>query len=260
MFVKSRELIHHVDVQGPTEAPVLVLLHSLGTNLHLWDSQMPTLTQQYRVLRLDMRGHGLTEVGQNAFSIEDLANDVLSIADSFGIGAFSVAGVSIGGLIAQKVADLAPERILSMVLIGTSLAPAASAFWHARAKEIRERGLDHLFEGIYSRWITPAFRDTPMAVGMLQMLYRTSPEGYAKCSEALAEFEFQPPKSTKVPALVLVGDQDLVFTPAAAQELATAREGKLVVLRDAAHIPILEKADEILEEMLNFLAETVPVA
>lgn len=258
MFVKSGKLIHHVDVQGSNESPTLVLLHSLGTNLHLWDPQISTLAKHYRLLRLDMRGHGLSEVGRDAFLIEDLAEDVLNIADYFGIGAFSVAGVSIGGLIAQNLVDRAPERIMSMVLIDTSLAPAAPSFWRARANDIRDRGLDHLVEEIFSRWVTPEFRDTPSAVGMRQMLCRTSAEGYARCAEALSQFELRQPKSAKVPALVLVGEKDIVFTPTAAQELATARRGKLVVLRDAAHIPNLEKPDDILGEILNFLAEVAP--
>ncbi|WP_237387832.1 alpha/beta fold hydrolase [Xenorhabdus sp. Sc-CR9] len=233
----------------------LVLLHSLGTNLHLWDPLISTLTRNYRVLRLDMRGHGLSEVGQDSFLMEDLAKDVLSVADYFGIDVFSVAGVSIGGLIAQYLADSVPERLLSMVLIDTYLAPAAQSIWSSIADDILNCGLDHRVQEIFSRWVTPAFRDTPSAIGMKQMLCRTSAEGYARCAEALSQIKPGQPKNKKVPVLVLVGENDIVATPTAAQEMAIARGGKLVVLRDAAHIPILEKSDEILGEMMRFLAK-----
>ncbi|PHM51299.1 alpha/beta fold hydrolase [Xenorhabdus sp. KK7.4] len=255
MFLKSGELILHVDLQGSCDAPVLVLLHSLGTNLHLWDPIVSSLTRYYRVLRLDMRGHGLSEVGQVPFLIKDLAKDILSVADYFGIDMFSVAGVSIGGLIAQNLADRVPERLVSMVLIDTYLAPTTQSIWSTMAYDIRNHGLSHRIQEIFSRWVTPAFRDTPSAIGMKQMLSRTSAEGYAGCVEALSQIKPEQPKNTKIPVLVLVGESDIVATPAAAQEMAIARNGKLVVLKDAAHIPILEKSDEILEEMMKFLVK-----
>ncbi|PHM44970.1 hypothetical protein Xmau_01174 [Xenorhabdus mauleonii] len=87
------------------------------------------------------------------------------------------------------------------------------------------------------------------------MLCRTSAKGYAKCAEALSQITPGQPKNKKTPVLVLVGENDIVATPTAAQEMATARGGKLVVLRDAAHIPIIEKSDEILGEMMRFLAK-----
>ncbi|PHM31279.1 alpha/beta fold hydrolase [Xenorhabdus innexi] len=255
MFVKSDELTLHVDLQGSNDAPVLVLLHSLGTNLHLWDPIVSSLARNYRILRLDMRGHGLSEVGKASFLIEDLAKDVLSITDYFGIDVFSVAGVSIGGLIAQHLADSIPERLVSMVLIDTYLAPTTQSIWSTVADDIRNHGLSHRIQEIFSRWVTPEFRDTPPAIGMKQMLHRTSAEGYAGCAEALSQIKPARPKNKKVPVLVLVGENDIVATPAAAKEMAIARSGKLVVLRNAAHIPILEKSGEILEEMMQFLAE-----
>ncbi|QMV15683.1 alpha/beta fold hydrolase [Vibrio spartinae] len=255
MFIKCNHLIMHVDLQGPADAPVLVLLHSLGTNLHIWDAQFLTLTQSYRVLRLDMRGHGLSEVGHTPFLIEDLAKDVLSIADYFGVEVFSVAGVSIGGLIAQHIADTTPERLRSMLLIDTYLAPSSKLIWVAMADNIRKQGLEPLISEIFSRWVTPEFSDTPSAIGMKQMLCRTSAEGYAQCAEALSQIVPKQPMNTKVPALVIVGEKDIVATPAAAQEMASARRGKLIVLSDAAHIPLFEKSDDILEKMLNFFVE-----
>ncbi|MDR0218434.1 MAG: alpha/beta fold hydrolase [Enterobacteriaceae bacterium] len=257
MFMKSGELILHVNLQGSSSAPVLVLLHSLGTNLHLWDPLISTLAKNYRVLRLDMRGHGLSEVGPTPFLIEDLSKDVLDVVNYFGIDVFSVAGVSIGGLIAQHLADSVPDRLLSMVLIDTYLAPASPSIWSTMANDIFNRGLEHRIQDIFSRWVTPKFRDTPSGRGMKQMLCRTSAEGYARCAEALSQLKLEQPKNKKVPVLVLVGENDLVATPAAAQELAIARGGKLVILRNAAHIPILEKSDEILEEMVNFLAKNI---
>ena len=76
MFIRPLKLTQHVDVQGPANATTLVLLHSLGTDLHLWDLQMPRLSEHYRVIRLDIRGHGLSAVDSAEFSMSDLADDM----------------------------------------------------------------------------------------------------------------------------------------------------------------------------------------
>lgn len=127
MFIKPKEIVIHVNIVGDVNAPVVVLLHSLDTNLHIWDEQVNVLKENYRVLSIDMRGHGLSELSGEPFTIEDLANDVLSVIDYFNIKTFSVAGVSIGGLVAQHLADNVPGILNSVILVDTYLAPALSS-------------------------------------------------------------------------------------------------------------------------------------
>ncbi|MCH0695829.1 alpha/beta fold hydrolase [Escherichia coli] len=253
MFLKVGELILHADLQGADDAPVIVLLHSLGTNFHLWDPMIPTLTHDYRILRLDMRGHGLSEIGENPFYISDLAKDVLNVVDSLEINSFIVVGVSIGGLIAQYLADTVPERLLSMVLIDTYLAPASLSFWCDMSEDIRRYGLSHRVDDIFSRWLTPAFSTTPAAIGMKQMLRNTSDKGYAGCAWSLSQITQQEIKNKQVPALVMVGEYDTVATPDVAKKMSIARNGKFILLENAAHIPIFEKTEVILSEILTFL-------
>lgn len=253
MFLKSGELIFHVDIQGPSGAPTIILLHSLETNFHIWYSMIPTLINDYRVLRIDMRGHGLTETGKESFYIADLAKDVLNIVDYLGVDSFIVTGVSIGGLIAQHLADTVSERLLSMILIDTYLAPPSLPFWSDMSEDIRNHGLGYRAEEIFNRWLTPSFRDTPAAIGMKQMLRCTSDEGYAGCAWALSQIKQQLPMGQQIPTLVMVGEYDTVATPEAAEKMAIMRGGKFVLLKNAAHIPIFEKTEVILSEMVNFL-------
>jgi len=253
MFIKPKEIVIHVDIVGDVNAPVVVLLHSLGTNLHIWDEQVNVLKENYRVLSIDMRGHGLSELSGEPFTIEDLANDVLSVIDYFNIKTFSVAGVSIGGLVAQHLADNVPGILNSVILVDTYLAPASKEFWVSLAKNIRIEGLNPYVEEIFNRWVTARFREMPAAIGMKQMLYRTSPEGYAGCADALGKINPDKKCITGLPVLVIVGEEDVVATPAAARQLAEARNGELKILNNASHIPLLEKADEINTEVLRFL-------
>jgi len=253
MFIRPEKLVIHVNIAGDVNAPVMVLLHSLGTNLHIWDEQVNVLKEKYRVLSIDMRGHGLSEISVEPFTIQDLANDVLSVIDHFNIKSFSVAGVSIGGLVAQHLADNVPERLNAVILVDTYLAPASKEFWVSLAQNIRTEGLSPYVEEIFNRWVTVRFRDTPAAIGMKQMLYRTLSEGYAGCAEVLAKINPERKCTTGLPVLVITGEEDVVATPAAARQLAEVRKGELKILNDASHIPLLEKADEISTEMLRFL-------
>jgi len=103
-------------LEGPAGAPVLVLSNSLGTDLHMWDVQMPALTRHFQVLRYDTRGHGQSLVTQGPYSIEQLGRDVLALLDALDIAKAHFCGLSMGGLIGQWLALNAPERIARLVL------------------------------------------------------------------------------------------------------------------------------------------------
>src|SRR6185503_21204111 len=106
-FADIRGLATHISVDGPPGAPAILLIHSLGTNLHVWDAQAEALARGFRVVRYDLRGHGLSEAG-GAVTVEELAADALAVLDACGAATAHVAGVSIGGMIAQAIAARAP--------------------------------------------------------------------------------------------------------------------------------------------------------
>jgi 3-oxoadipate enol-lactonase len=260
MFETVHDITFHIDLQGPVKGPGLVLLHSLGTNLHLWDPQISALSRQYRVLRIDMRGHGLTTTGASSFTIRDLAGDVLTLTGRFGLRHFSVAGVSIGGMIAQQLADDAPERLDAIIMIATTSLPLSPAIWRARTREVRERGIGHLVDDIVSRWVTPDFADTPQASALRSMLHRTDAEGYARCAEALTQVDLRKPVTTEIPALVVAGKNDLSIPLVAARDLATVRSAQLTELPGAAHIPNFEQPEALARVILDFLEERSRIA
>lgn len=129
MFETVNDITFHIDLQEPVNGLGLALLHLHGTNLHLWDPQIGALARQYCVLRIDLRGHGLTSTGASSLTINDLAGDVLALTDRFGFKQFSVAGVSLGGMIAQQLADEAPGHIDAIIMIDTSAIPLFSPAW-----------------------------------------------------------------------------------------------------------------------------------
>lgn len=254
MFIRPLKLTQHVDVQGPESATPLVLLHSLGTDLHLWDLQMPRLTERYRVIRLDIRGHGLSAIDAQPFKMADLADDVIAVLDHLNIRQFYVAGVSIGGTIAQWVGFKIPERVLGMIIIDTALVNAAPPeLWRARAEDVFQHGIEHLEAGIVGHWVTPQFINSPEADGLTQMLRRTSVEAFAGCSLAIADTDLTNMDIPGVKAVVVRGAVDLLTPQDYAQRLADKRNAELHLIPGAAHLPNFEQPEALTNEILAFI-------
>lgn len=253
-FIDVRGVATHLAVEGPPGAPAVLLIHSLGTSLRIWDAQAERLSRSFRVVRFDLRGHGLSEVGGRC-TIEDLADDALAVLDACGLAAAHVAGVSIGGMIAQAIAARAPTRTLSLVLCDTALALPPPEMWRSRAQTVRAEGMAAVADGVLARWVTPAFLASPPGRGLRAQLLRTHPEGYAAAAEALGVADLS--RSTpqiRVPTLVVVGEHDPSTPIAAAEALRDAIPGaRLVVIPGALHIPMVERPDDVAAALLDFL-------
>ena len=258
MFIRANDLDIHVQVSGPPGAPPLLLIHSLGTSLHVWDAQSDALSASFRVIRPDLRGHGLTTVTKGPYSIAQLAQDMLAMLDALDVGQAHVAGLSIGGLVAQSLAAQAAHRVASLILCDTAMVIPPPDGWHTRAALVRANGMQAVAEPVMARWVTPGYLATPEAAGLRAMLLRTDPEGYAGAAEAIAAEDLsQSSAKLTVPTLILVGDQDLATPLASAEAMHQAIVGStLIVLKDAAHIPTVETPDAVTSAMRSFLSPT----
>ena len=253
----------HVRVQGPPDAPVLLLLHALGANLTIWDRPAEALARTLRVVRYDLRGHGQSAPGPATdtapLTIELLAHDALAVLDALGIDDTHVGGVSVGGMVAQAIAAAAPQRVRSLTLCNTlPLFPApVRAMWRERAGQVRAHGLAPLADAIVSRWVTPATFATPASRRLRHMLGATVPATYAAGAEAIAACDLrQSTAAIRAPTLVLAGDSDLA-TPAdaVAAMAATIHGARFTLLAQAAHLPMLEQPLAVSQAMQDFLAD-----
>jgi 3-oxoadipate enol-lactonase len=257
VFLRPDDLTMHVRLDGPPGAPALVMLHSLGTDLNVWEPQANALSSRFRVIRPDLRGHGLTGVTPGPYTIAGMARDVLALMDALGVKQAAVAGLSIGGMIAQSLAAQAPDRVSTLILCDTALAIPPASSWHDRAAIVRLGGTDTLEDAIVSRWVTPAFLQTPEAQGLRAMLRRTSWEGYAAAAEAIAAADLTAEtKTLRAPTLVLVGEHDASTPVSSAEALRDAIPGAhLHVIPGTAHIPTIERPEAVTEAIRHFLTE-----
>jgi 3-oxoadipate enol-lactonase len=149
----------HVEVEGPDNKPVLMLSNSLGTDLHMWDPQVAALTQHFRLVRYDRRGHGKSGVPKGPYTMEMLGRDVLAVLDALKIERINWCGLSMGGMVGMWLGANAPQRINRLILSNTSAYFADKEIWNGRIKTVREKGLASIVGGTMERWFTPDFRE-----------------------------------------------------------------------------------------------------
>jgi 3-oxoadipate enol-lactonase/4-carboxymuconolactone decarboxylase len=257
MIVDAGGLDVHVRIDGPPGAAPLLLLHSLGTSQHVWDAQAEVLAQSFRVIRPDLRGHGLSGLTPGPYSMAGLAQDQLALLDALGVASAHVAGISVGGMIAQAMAHAAPERVRSLLLVDTAMAIPPPETWRERAVLVRAEGVGAVAEAVMGRWVTPGFAAAPQARFLRAQLLRTPAEGYAATAEAIAAADLSAAAAKiTLPTLVLVGDQDAATPLSSAEALAAAIAGAtLTVIAGAAHLPTAEKPAEVTAAMLGFLTQ-----
>jgi 3-oxoadipate enol-lactonase/4-carboxymuconolactone decarboxylase len=253
MFYQLGDISVHADARGPAKAPAVLLLHSLGTTLNMWDPQAEALAKRYRVIRMDMRGHGLTDAPAGPYSMERLARDGLALLDSLGVDKAHVGGVSIGGHIAMRIAALAPHRVLSLLPCDTALDFGGAAGWQERMDIVAAKGMAAIAEMTMSRWVLD--QSLASSRGLRRMLLGTDPAGWLGCAAALREVKGDELLGRiHCPTTVVVGDRDPSTTPEAARAIHAAIPGsKLVVIPEAAHIPNLERAESMTRAVLGHL-------
>jgi 3-oxoadipate enol-lactonase len=248
----------HYRYDGPELAPVLVLCNSLGTDLSMWDPQVPAFAAKFRVLRYDRRGHGESAVTPGPYTIELLARDVLGLLDARGIDRVRFCGLSMGGMVGMWLGANAGHRLEKLVLCNTAAQIGSPDPWNARIEAVRKGGMAAIESGVLARWFTLRFLEqpTPMLGRMRETLLALSPEGYAACCAAVRDMD-QRETIARIgtPTLVIAGAHDAATPPAAGQFIAEQIRGAQYVELEAAHISNVEAADRFTEAVLRFLAD-----
>jgi len=253
-------------LDGPDEAPVVVLAHSLGLDHTMWDPQASDLSRHFRVLRYDIRGHGASSTTPGDYTVDQLALDVLALADALGLSSFAIAGVSLGGLIGLSLGAQVPERLTHLVVASSSAKPDASAM-EARRQAVLQGGMDAVQESVIARFFSPHVvrANPPVVAAARRTLRSTSPVGYVGCAAALRDADFVPVLDRiTVPSLVIGTDADPAMPWAAhGHRVATTIPGAKTVMLKGAHISNLESPRAFGAALFDFLlppADDVPAA
>jgi 3-oxoadipate enol-lactonase len=239
-------------------APALFLGPSLGTTTRLWERATPLLAEHFDVFAVDLPGHGASPAAAEPFSVGELVDAVVRVADVAGIDRFSYAGDSLGGQVALELALRHPDRMLAVSIICSSARVGEPAAWQERAATVRSQGTPVLVGPSAGRWYAPGFIEKePDVVGaMLLDLSDTDDESYALCCEALADFDLRSRLGEiAVPLLAIWGERDTVIPPAEARAVAeTVQNGRGIELAGVAHLAPIESPAEVAAALVEFFA------
>jgi 3-oxoadipate enol-lactonase len=249
----------HAVADGPADAPPLVLGPSLGTSTAMWEPQVPALTEHFRVIRYDARGHGASPVPPGPYEIDDFATDLAALLDRLGIARAHIAGISLGGMTAIAFAAAHPQRVDRLVLACTSAHLAAPAAWADRAAKVRAGGTSAIADPVVARWVTPAYAaDNPEVVARLRQLLVNSPDdGYAASCGAIERMDLRDrlPAIT-APTLVIAGAQDLAIPSEHAERIVAALpNARLAILDPGAHLPNVEQPEAFANLVIEHLRD-----
>jgi 3-oxoadipate enol-lactonase len=259
MRIVTGDIVTHYTLDGPEDAPVVTLSHSLAASLEMWEPQLPALTERFRVLRYDTRGHGGSEVPPGAYTMSMLAGDVRNLLDALGIARTHFVGLSMGGMIGQTLALEHPDVLDRLVLADTAsqMPPEAGPLWDERIALVERDGMAPRVEETIQRWFTPPFiAESPDVVEPIRALIRaTAPQGFIGCGRAIQALRLTDRLGEiKAPTLIIVGANDM-GTPVALSELMQTRipGSKLAVLESAAHLSNVEQAERFNQALIGFL-------
>jgi 3-oxoadipate enol-lactonase len=257
-FAESNGARLNYRFDGPADGPVLVLSNSLGTNLSMWDPQIPALAAQFRLLRYDTRGHGQSSVTAGPYTITQLGRDVVGLLDGLGIERTHFCGLSMGGVIGMWLGVYALERINRLVLCNTAAKIGTADMWNTRIETVRTNGVSAVAETQAQRWFTPAFiaKAPDVIAATRQMIASTSPEGYAANCGAIRDMDQRETISRiRARTLVIGGLHDPVISAADLRHLVDTIPGAKLVELDASHLSNVEAPVEFTKALLNFLTE-----
>ena len=247
----------HAAVDGPAGAPVVLLTGSLGSDLSMWDAQVPALAERFRVVRYDARGHGRSPVPPGPYALDDLVDDAVALLDRLDVERAHVVGLSLGGMTALRLAAREPHRVDRLAVLCTSALLGPASAWAERAELVRAQGTAAVAEAVVDRWFTPALRaaDPGLVQRMRQMVADTPAEGYAACCAAIETMDLRADlPRIAAPTLAVAGADDPATPPEHLAAVASGVPGgRLLVLPQAAHLASVEQAAAVNAALLAHL-------
>jgi 3-oxoadipate enol-lactonase len=257
-FVTGNGVTLRCTDEGAREGEAIVFIHSLGCDLHLWDTVAAAFAPRHRVVRYDLRGHGCSEVAGAESTLDDQVRDLIALLDALGVVRAMLVGISVGGLIAQGAALAVPARFSRLVLCSTGARVGSVESWNERMQKVRQAGLEGIADIALARWFAPGFieREPALARGLRTVLVRTPVAGYLAVAAALRDADLRGAVGRlRLPTLVLTGEHDPATPPQLGLELANLIPGaRFALINHAAHLPPVEQPAAMVTQLTSFLS------
>ena len=256
-FYRNNSFVLHYQWIDNNKPRTFLFINALGTDFRIWDSVVQPLQQHGNVLLFDKRGHGLSDIVPGTKDLSAFADDAEALLNHLQIGKFIPVGLSVGGMIAQLLANHIPDKMEKIVLCDTRHKIGNDQMWDERIALIKEKGLPAISEGVMQRWFSEKFRneEATKVSGCRNMLERCPTVGYLKTCEAIRDADLTSiAKKIKIPTLCVVGSEDKSTTPGEVKDLAGLVEGaRYEVIKGSGHIPCVDNPTELCNLIVDFV-------
>jgi 3-oxoadipate enol-lactonase len=243
-------------LDGPEDAPVLVLSNSIATTLQMWDRNIADLTRHFRVLRYDTRGHGRSDAPAGAYSIERLGRDVIELLDTLQIPRAHFCGISLGGFIGQWLGIHTPDRVDRLVLANTSAYLGPAPHWDEQisgvlsAEDLTDTANVFLHNWFPEQLMTDKATVEPFRKNILDM----QASGLAGCLAAVRDADMRRTLPLiDAPTLVIIGEHDAVCLPEHGALIADAIPTAQALTLPVTHLTNVEDPVSFFDALRRFL-------
>lgn len=239
--------------QGAGEPVVLV--HSIGTSSHIWETTIAALAPHFRVIAIDCRGHGGSS-NRGGFSVDAIADDLLAAASTLDLPRFHYVGISMSGLFGVTIWAKVPERLLSLTLadsyasVGVAGPPRVATTREAlKTTSMRDFATAYVNDTLMPATPRPVYDETIDAIAGM------TPKNYLQTLEAILTADVTALLATiRVPTLVIVGERDQRTPVTVSERLAAAiKDSRLVVVPEAGHLAVLDQPKTFNNAISHFL-------
>lgn len=271
-FIDVDGMKMHVRDQGPRDAPVIVLVHGSGASLQTWIPWTARFSKTYRVISLDLPGHGLTGPHpKRDYSAASFVSSVDGVAQKLGVKKFVLGGQSLGGGVVLAYALAHPEKLNGLILVSAAGAPESTAAFArkppldvriARTPVLRNIGLfftpRSFIEGGVNAGLSVKRVITPEMIDWYWELIRYPGNRQAAIDRANTSYSAFDPKNIqamKVPTLILWGEQDAFVNISNGKWFEkNIRGSKFISYKGVGHAPMEEVADQSVDDVLEWIS------
>lgn len=244
----SGATLHYAD-SGAQERPPICFANSLGTDLRLWNCVANQMSDNFRCIRWDKRGHGLSTPKRfGPVTISEHVDDLLAILDHLAIERTTVVGISIGGMIAIDLTHRHPDRVSAAVLACTAPQIGTPEMWNERIAAVEASGVESIADGILERWLPESFRAVRQAElsAWRAMLCATTANGYAASCAAIRDANLTAATAQlRRPVLCIAGELDPVTPPTTVRDMSlTIRQAEYVEIPNSGHLPPIDAPEQ----------------
>jgi 3-oxoadipate enol-lactonase len=236
--------------------PSVVLLHPVGLDGETWSLVKRDLLPNFRVVTVDLRGHGLSPAATAGLSLFDYAADVANLIERLSSGAASVVGLSFGGMIAQMLAIEHPRVLQRVVIAGCPCdltAPQREALKERGAKALAG-GMEAVVDETLTRWFSPKFIKAGDAEVVRRRLLSDDPQGWAAAWYAIAGLNTRSRLAeVRIPALCVAGEKDLASSIDSVRDIANQiPNAEFTTISNAPHMMHIENSTAFARNLMDF--------